>query len=162
MDGSLKSLSGKTCLVTGATSGIGLATVLALTRLGGRVVGVGRDEAKIAAALSLASREAPADSSGLRFERADLASLRDVEALAGRLTGATDRLDVLVNCAGIYTARRDLTADGLETQFAVNHLAPFLLTTLLLPRLESSGDARVITVSSNSHYYAVSAGRIPS
>ena len=153
MDHELGKLSGKTCVVTGATSGIGLAVAKILTRQGGRVIGVGRTTERIASALRETAQEAAEGTPPPQFEKADLSSLREVAALAKRLATGTKRIDVLVNCAGAYTSRRVLTPDGLETQFAVNYLASFLLTTSLLPQLEASPDARVITVSSNSHYY---------
>lgn len=150
-------LSGKICVVTGATSGIGLATARALARLGAQIVGVGRDPARTEAArLSTAEEAAAAGAPEPRFEQADLSSLREVSALAARLAAALDRIDILVQCAAAFTARRVPTREGLETQFAVNHLAAFLLTTSLLPRLQAAPEARVITVSSASHR----AGRI--
>ena len=145
-------LQGKLCVVTGATSGIGRTAAVALARMGGRVIGVGRDEGRSAAALQeLAATAAEAGAPAPAFELADLSSLRQTEELAARLSSSSSRLDVLVNCAGTFTARRVLTSEGFETQFAVNHLAPFLLTTSLLPLLLASPDGRVITVSSASH-----------
>ncbi len=145
-------LAGKTCVVTGATSGIGLATAIALARLGGAVIGVGRDPARIAAALSLVANAASSvGAPAPRYERADFSLMREVAKLAERLGATTANIGVLVNCAGIYTARRSLSPEGLETQFAVNHLAPFFLTVSLLGSLESADSARVIVVSSGSH-----------
>jgi NAD(P)-dependent dehydrogenase (short-subunit alcohol dehydrogenase family) len=144
-------LSEALCVVTGATSGIGLATALALARLGATLTLVGRDGGRIAAALALVAPEAErAGAPPPRGEMADFASMREVAALAGRLATGR-RLDLLVNCAGVFLPRRRLGPEGLETQFAVNHLAPFLLTTSLLPLLEAAPSARVLMVSSASH-----------
>jgi NAD(P)-dependent dehydrogenase (short-subunit alcohol dehydrogenase family) len=162
MKGKSGGLSGKLCVVTGATSGIGLATARALARLGGRVVAVGRDQGRARAALRALSAETQEGESAPRYELADLSLMREVSALASRLSAAYEHIDVLVNCAGAYTARRVLTPEGLETQFAVNYLAPFLLTTSLLPRLTAAPAARIITVSSNSHYYGRICWRDPS
>lgn len=147
-------LRGGVCVVTGATSGIGLAAASALAGLGALVIGVGRNAARAEAALRRV--EAAALGAGApppSFELADLSSLRETRNLADRLSGRPKGIDALVNCAGAFTARRTLTAEGLETQFAVNHLAPFLLTTALLPRLASSPDGRIIVVSSASHRF---------
>jgi len=157
------SLSEKTCVVTGATSGIGLATARILARLEGRVIGVGRDADRAEAACGAVSLEAEgAGAPPPRYELADFSSLRKVFVLAERLAASAGRIDILVNCAGVFTASRALTPDGLETQFTVNHLAPFLLTTSLLPRLTAAPEARVITVSSDSHYYGRIRWRDPS
>src|SRR5450755_4185502 len=140
-------MSGEVCVVTGATSGIGKATAVALARRGAQVVLVARDRGRgEAAAAELAAVGGPAP----RLEVADLASMEQVRALADRL-GALDRIDVMVNNAGLMAGQRRVTADGLDEVFAVNHLAPFLLTTLLLGKLAAAGPARVITVASGAH-----------
>jgi NAD(P)-dependent dehydrogenase (short-subunit alcohol dehydrogenase family) len=140
-------MSGETCVVTGATSGIGKATAAALAGRGAQVVLVARDRGRGAAtAAELAAAGGPAP----RLEVADLASMGQVRALADRL-GALDRIDVLVNNAGLMAGRRRVTADGFDEVFAVNHLAPFLLTNLLLGKLAAAGPARVITVTSDAH-----------
>lgn len=157
------SLRGKACVVTGATSGIGLAAAAALTRLGGRVIGVGRNPGRVEEALRrIEAAATEAGAPGPAFEFADLSSLRETEALAARLSVVPGGIDVLVNCAGVFLSRRTLTPEGLETQFAVNHLAPFLLTTSLLPALAAAPDGRVITVSSASHRFGRIHWRDPS
>ena len=134
-------------MVTGATSGIGKATAAALARLGAQVVLVGRDRGRgeaAAAELLAAAGASP------RLEIADLASMEQVRALAVRL-GTLGRIDVLVNNAGLMAGQRRVTADGFDEVFAVNHLAPFLLTSLLLSKLTADPPARVITVTSDAH-----------
>ncbi|MGI8335958.1 SDR family oxidoreductase [Actinomadura scrupuli] len=146
------SVVGGICVVTGASSGIGKAAARALTRLGATVVLVCRDPARGLAALEevavVAGPENPP-----QLEIADLSSLAEVRELAGRLA-ALDRIDVLVNNAGLTVGERRTTADGLELTFAVNHLAPFLLTTLLVDRLTASAPSRVVTVASRAHHRA--------
>jgi NAD(P)-dependent dehydrogenase (short-subunit alcohol dehydrogenase family) len=137
---------GKVCLVTGATSGIGRETAIGLAERGATVIVHGRDPAR--------GREAVADIARRTGRRdvsllvADLSSQAEVRRLAAELRARHDRLDVLVNNAAVITPRRTTTVDGLETQLAVNHLAPFLLTHLLLDVLKASGTARVVNVSS--------------
>jgi retinol dehydrogenase-12 len=140
-------MDGEVCVVTGATSGIGKATATALARLGAQVVLVARDRGRGEAT---AAEVAAAGASPPRLEIADLASMTQVRALAGRL-GALERIDVLVNNAGLMAGQRRVTADGLDEVFAVNHLAPFLLTSLLLGQLTAAAPARVITVTSGAH-----------
>jgi NAD(P)-dependent dehydrogenase (short-subunit alcohol dehydrogenase family) len=140
-------MGGELCVVTGATSGIGKATATALARLGAQVVLVARDRGRGEAT---AAEVAAAGASPPRLEIADLASMAQVRALAGRL-GALERIDVLVNNAGLMAGQRRATADGLDEVFAVNHLAPFLLTSLLLGQLTAAAPARVITVTSGAH-----------
>ena len=140
-------MKGKVCVVTGATSGIGKAAAAALAGLGATVVLVGRDLGRTEAA---AAEIAPVSVSPPRAEIADLASLEQVRGLAERLAGL-ERIDVLVNNAGLVLGERRITPDGLEHVFALNHLAPFLLTNLLLPKLTASAPARVITVTSDAH-----------
>jgi retinol dehydrogenase-12 len=141
-------MNGKVCVITGASSGIGKAASLALARLGADVILVCRDKARGEAALAEVGAVAPA--SIRQLELADLSSLRDVRELAGRLS-RLDRLDVLINNAGLVLASRQVSADGFEYTFALNHLAPFLLTGLLREKLAASAPARVVTVSSAAH-----------
>jgi retinol dehydrogenase 12 len=142
-------MSGTTCLVTGATSGIGKETALRLAMLGATVVIVARDAARGAAAGAEITGRVPL--ARVEVMTADLSSLSQVRRLAGDVLGRHGRLDVLVNNAGLISPHRALTADGLETTFATNHLGPFLLTSLLRGLLERSAPARVVTVSSAAH-----------
>ncbi|WP_267639914.1 SDR family oxidoreductase [Haloarchaeobius amylolyticus] len=140
-------LQGKTVLVTGSTGGIGRETALALGSLGARVLVHGRDR-EAGAAVVEALHEAGAEA---EFIRADFASLPDVRDLAEDVKTTTGRLDVLVNNAGGYFREPRLTEAGVEYTFAVNHLAPFLLTNLLIPTLRAAPAGRVVTVSSEAH-----------
>jgi len=140
------SMDGKTCVITGASSGIGMAAAVALARLGATVVLVCRDRGRGEAALA----EVRSAGTRARLELADLSSQQQVRDLASRLSGL-DRIDVLINNAGLILGERQVTADGLEYTFALNHLAPFLLTNLLLGKLQASAPARVVTVSSAAH-----------
>ena len=134
-------------MVTGATSGIGKATAAALAGRGAQVVLVSRDRGRGEAAVAeLAAAGGPAP----RLEVADLASMGQVRTLADRL-GALERIDVLINNAGFMAGQRRVTVDGFDEVFAVNHLAPFLLTNLLLGKLAAAGPARVITLTSDAH-----------
>ena len=142
-------MSGTTCLVTGATSGIGKETALRLAMLGATVIIVARDASRGAAAEAEITGRVPL--AKVEVMTADLSSLAQVRRLAGDVLGRHGRLDVLVNNAGVISPRRRLTADGLETTFATNHLGPFLLTNLLRGLLERSAPARVVTVSSAAH-----------
>ena len=141
-------MQGQVCVVTGATSGIGKAAAAALARQGAEIIVVGRDPGRAeATAAAIQSDGAPPP----KVEIADLARLDQVRALAGRLNRTLDRIDVLINNAGLVLNERQVTPDGYEHVFAVNHLAPFLLTNLLRPKLTASAPARVITVSSDAH-----------
>ena len=137
-----------TILVTGATDGIGLATAEALASEGHRVLMHGRNATKGQAAVK-AVRAAAANCE-VRFLQADFASLSQIRSLAEELR-ALPRLDVLINNAGCINYSRNVTTDGFETTFAVNHLAPFLLTRLLLTKLRASAPARIVTVASAAH-----------
>lgn len=145
----MTAMAGRTCLVTGATSGIGKETAAGLALLGATVVIVARTAARGEQAGAEIRRRAPA--ARVEVLTADLASLAQVRALAGQVQDRYDRLDVLVNNAGVIMMRQRPTADGLDTTFAVNHLAPFLLTNLLRGLLERSAPARVVTVASAAH-----------
>ncbi len=140
-------MTGRTVVVTGGTSGIGRATARRLAQLGATVALAGRDPVRTHDTAAEISAATGAD---VRPFTADLSSQADVHHLAAELLGALPRIDVLVKNAGGYWNSRHVTADGLERTFAVNHLAPFLLTNLLLTRLEESDDGRVVTVSSNA------------
>jgi NAD(P)-dependent dehydrogenase (short-subunit alcohol dehydrogenase family) len=145
-------MEGRVCVVTGASSGIGRAASVALAGLGATVVLACRDQVRGESALAEVAAAATGGQPSL--ELADLSSLAQVRDLAARL-GRLPRIDVLVNNAGLIVARRTLTTDGFEHTLAVNHLAPFLLTSLLLPKLEASAPARIITVSSVVHRSAM-------
>ena len=147
-------MTGKTVLITGGTGGIGKATAIGLARLGARVGIVGRDATRAEAAA--ADIRATSGNPAVDVFVADVSSQAEVRRLAAAVLEAYPRLDVLVNNVGGFWAHRHVTADGLEHTFAVNHLAPFLLTNLLLDRLKASAPARVVTVSSG----AQSMGRI--
>lgn len=138
-----------TMLVTGGTGGIGLATASALAGLGARVGIVGRDSDRARSAAALIQSRHP--ETRVDVFVTDLSVQSQVRRLAEDVASAYPRLDVLVNNVGGFWAHRHVTADGLERTFAVNHLAPFLLTNLLLPRLAASAPARVVTVSSAAH-----------
>jgi len=142
-------LTGKVVAITGANTGIGLATATELARRGATVLACGRDAAKLERAAS--TLRAAADGAQVATFVADLASLAQVRALAASIAEHTDRLDVLIHNAGVATDRRIETADGLELTFAVNVAAPFVLTRELLPMLRASAPARVVTVSSALH-----------
>ncbi|GHC90641.1 short-chain dehydrogenase [Streptomyces finlayi] len=145
--------SGRLCVVTGATGGLGLATTRALARRGAEVILAVRDEAK--GHRTVASLREQLPDARLEVRRLDLADLDSVRAFAERLHADRTRLDVLVNNAGVMAPPRTLSAQGHELQLACNHLGHFALTGLLLDLLDAAaqggGDARVVTVSSVNH-----------
>jgi len=144
------SMSGRVCLVTGAGSGIGKPTAIELAKAGATVVIVCRSRERGEAARRDISRKSRNDAVELMV--ADLSSQREIRRLAAEFEDKHDRLDVLVNNAAVMLKHRSVTTDGIETTFAVNHLAYFLLTNLLLPSLERSGPARVVNVASTAHH----------
>ena len=142
-------MQGKVCVVTGANSGIGKEAALGLAQLGATVVLVCRSQERGAAALAEIKQRSGNDSVALLV--ADLGSQQQVRRAAAACGQQFDRLDVLVNNAALARRKRAVTEDGVELTLAVNHLAPFLLTNLLLDRLKASAPARVVTVSSAAH-----------
>jgi retinol dehydrogenase 14 len=135
---------GKNVLITGANSGLGFASARALAAQGARVIMVCRDERRGIAAHDEIARIASGDHPVLLI--ADLSSQLAIRRLANEIHARAERLDVLMNNAGAIFARRELTVDGIEQTFAVNHLAPFLLTQLLLDLLRAAPAGRIVTV----------------
>src|SRR6266581_9656845 len=139
-------MAGRTVLVTGGTAGIGRATALGLANMGARLAITGRDRGRTEGA----ARELRAAGGGqVDVFVADLSSQSEVRRLAEEVLQRLFRIDVLVNNVGGYWNTRHVTSDGFERTFALNHLAPFLLTNLLLDRLKQSAPARVVTVASH-------------
>jgi len=146
------SLHSRVCIVTGASSGIGLETARGLAAQGATLVAVCRSRERGEAALT-SIRESTGNAD-LHLVLADLSAQVSIRQLAKELVARWPRLHVLVNNAGVVETRRRLTADGIETVFAVNHLSYYLLTRLLLNRLQESAPARVVNVSSDAHRFA--------
>ncbi|RIK40745.1 MAG: short-chain dehydrogenase [Chloroflexi bacterium] len=142
-------MTGKICLVTGATNGIGKATAQALAQMGATVVIVGRNPAKCAAVVSEIKQISGNDAVAALV--ADLSIMAEVRRVADQFKAKYPQLHVLVNNAGAAFGKRQVTAEGFERTFALNHLSPFLLTTLLLDTLKASAPARIVNVSSDSH-----------
>ena len=141
----------QTCLITGPTSGIGRATALELARRGMSLVLLCRDAAK---AQELSAEITRAGGTQPMVVLADLASQADIRRAAAEFLATGRPLHLLINNAGVVNLKRTLTGDGLETTFAVNHLAYFLLTSLLLERLRASAPARIVNVASEAHKFA--------
>lgn len=144
-------MTDRICVITGANRGIGRATAEGLARLGARVVLVCRrkeDGNAVAGEIARPDRAAP------DVVTADLSSQASIRQAAGYLQRRYPRLHVLINNAGVIPRNREVTVDGLEMQFAVNHLAYFLLTNLLLPQLQAGAPSRIINVSSGAHTHA--------
>jgi retinol dehydrogenase 12 len=142
-------MNGRICVVTGATHGVGLETARALAAAGALVVVHGRDLGRARGVAADIARES--GNVEVRAVQADFAALAQVRRLAQELTATLPRLDVLINNAGMMSARRERSAEGYDLTFAVNHLAPFLLTNLLIGKLTTSAPARVVMVASEAH-----------
>jgi NAD(P)-dependent dehydrogenase (short-subunit alcohol dehydrogenase family) len=149
MANSANLMQGKVCMVTGATSGIGLVTARALARQGATLIVVGRNPERGAATLSRIQQET--GNSAVELMLADLSAQAQVRQLASEVQRRFAHLDVLINNAGALFTRRQLSTDGIEMTFALNHLAYFLLTNLLLDSLKASATARIVNVSSEAH-----------
>ena len=144
-------LEGKTVLITGATGGIGLAAAVAMARQGAHLVLVGRNQTRGLDAISEIRRRAGSDRA--EFLRADFSSLAEVRRVADGFVSGNRPLHVLLNNAGVMNTQRKLSRDGFEEMFAVNYLAHYLLTRMLLPCLERSAPARIVHVASNAHAF---------
>jgi NAD(P)-dependent dehydrogenase (short-subunit alcohol dehydrogenase family) len=142
-------MRGKTILVTGATRGIGRVTALELARLGATVVAVGRNTQRGEELVKELEGQGPGS---IDFIAADLSSQAETRRLADQFLERASRLDVLINNAGGFFEQRQLSVDGIEMTFAVNHLAYFLLTNLLLPALLESVPSRLVNVASHAHF----------
>jgi NAD(P)-dependent dehydrogenase (short-subunit alcohol dehydrogenase family) len=142
-------MQGKICLITGANSGVGKATALGLARMGATVVMVCRNQAKGEEAQK--EVQAQSGNSDVHLLLADLSSQQSIRELVAQFQQQFSQLHVLINNAGVVPLGRRETVDGLEMTFAVNYLAPFLLTNLLLDTLKASAPARIINVSSDAH-----------
>ena len=142
-------MAGKTCLVTGATSGIGEVAALELAKMGAKVVLVGRSREKADATLDRIKRASGNPS--VEYLLADLSSQDEVHQLAQGIKASYPRIDVLINNAGAMFSPRKESVDGIEMTWALNHLGYFLLTNLLLDTLKASGPSRVVSVASDAH-----------
>lgn len=150
MNGAGNEMQGKICLVTGATSGIGLVTARELALKGATVIVAGRSQEKAQSAVNQIRAETGSEQ--VDYVWADLSSHAEIREMAGEVQRRYSRLDVLVNNAGAYFLRRQESVDNYEMTFTTNHLSYFLLTDLLLDLIKVSAPARIINVSSNSHY----------
>jgi NAD(P)-dependent dehydrogenase (short-subunit alcohol dehydrogenase family) len=143
-------MQNKICLITGATSGIGRATAIALATMGASLILVGRNERRAADIIRHIRGRIGNDN--VEFICTDLSSQSEIRSLAGNVAGRYDRLDILVNNAGARFSGYQESVDGIELTFATNHLGAFLLTSLLLEPLKKSAGARIITVASGAHH----------
>ena len=141
----------KTCVITGATSGIGLGIARGLASQNFELVLIGRDPAKGSAVVEKITSET--GNSSIHYFNVDLCLQKQIRAAGENISRKLPTIDVLVNNAGVWTSRCELTEDKIEKQFAVNHLAYFLLTHLLYPNIAASADGRIINIGSDSHKY---------
>jgi NAD(P)-dependent dehydrogenase (short-subunit alcohol dehydrogenase family) len=145
-------LEGKVCVITGATSGIGEVAAEELARQGARLVLIARDQAR--GETTLARLRAIAPAAAHRVHYADLARIAEMKRVAAEIAAAEPRIDLLVNNAGALFTAREVTVDGLEKHFAVNHVAYFVITQVLRERLAAAAPARVVSTASGAHYGA--------
>jgi len=145
-------MKGKVCVITGADSGIGYETALALAKLGSSLIIVAKEENKIKNSIDIMIKES--GNKHIEGVVIDLSSQRDLQKGFSDILAKNPVIDVLINNAGTWYSKLNFTVDNIEMQFAVNHLAAFYLTHLLLPALAASDDPRIINVGSHSHYSA--------
>jgi NAD(P)-dependent dehydrogenase (short-subunit alcohol dehydrogenase family) len=145
----MNTMKGKTCIITGATNGIGLEAAARLGALGARLVLVGRNRGKGELALARLRARVPGVVAEMHY--ADLSRRDEIVRLADALLDTAARIDVLLNNAGAFFARREITPDALERTFALNHMGYFRLTALLRPRLIASAPARIVNIASEAH-----------
>ncbi|KAJ3122127.1 hypothetical protein HK098_003106 [Nowakowskiella sp. JEL0407] len=151
-------LTGKVAIVTGGNTGLGFATVTELARKNAKVYLAARTPARAEAAIAKIKESIPA--ANIEFLELNLADLKQVKKAAENFLANGDRLDILINNAGIMACPFELTVDGHESQFATNHLGHFLFTTFLLPVLEKSAPSRIVNVSSHGHTFCPPGGII--
>lgn len=147
-------LNGRTVVITGANSGIGKEAAVELAAMGASVVVAARNLAKGEAAVAEIKTRVGHDAVTVELAELDLASTASIRAFADGFLATHDRIDILLNNAGLTLRKRDETADGFEMTFGINHLGHFLLTSLLRDRLTASAPARVVTVASDAHRFA--------
>jgi NAD(P)-dependent dehydrogenase (short-subunit alcohol dehydrogenase family) len=152
MASSNNSMAGRTCMITGASSGIGRAAAHALARLGATLILICRDRGR--GEETVAEIRSQTGNGDVQLMLADLSSQQAIRGLAAAFLATDQPLHVLLNNAGVVNIGRSLTDDGIETVFAVNHLAYFLLTHLLLDRLRASAPARIVNVASDAHKFS--------
>ena len=145
-------LDGKVAVVTGGSSGIGQYTALGLARMGATVVIAARNSERLAETAAWLKAKVPG--AIVEAEPVDFAALNSVRALAARIAARHERIAILVNNAGLVATRRTVTADGFEALVQINHLAPFLLTNLLLPAIRAEPRARIVNVASDASTHA--------
>jgi NAD(P)-dependent dehydrogenase (short-subunit alcohol dehydrogenase family) len=143
-------MSGKVCLITGATSGVGRVTAREFAKMGATVIGVGRDPTRCEK--TCADIQGISGNSEVEFLLADLSNQAQVRRMARKFKEKYTRLEVLINNAGAFFLRRTLSQDGKEMTWALNHLSYFLLTNLLIEQIIASVPARIVNVASGAHY----------
>jgi NAD(P)-dependent dehydrogenase (short-subunit alcohol dehydrogenase family) len=146
-------MEGKNCLITGSTSGIGKQIAIGLAKMKANVILVGRDKTKCEETLEEIRKNASIsnDKNQITYYVADLSSQESIHSLVNEFLASHECLEILVNNVGVFYPSRRTTVDGIEYTFAVNHLAPFLLTNLLYDKIKSSKPSRIITTSSVAH-----------
>ena len=144
-------MDNKLCLITGASAGIGKATAIGLAKMGARIIVHARNEKKAIATCEEVKTKS--ENPNIEYLSADLGSFSEIKSLVEKFNQKYSALDVLINNAGCIFTDYAETVEGIERQWCINHLAPFLLTNLLLPKLKAAPSARIVNVSSGAHTY---------